>query len=732
MSPCWLVLLIIILSAIMLQTSDAASEENTKTYIVYMGTPPSDSDVPKSVLHMSMLQQVIGRAANSLVHSYKRCINGFVVNLKEEDVPKVAAMEGVVAIFPNGRKHLHTTRSWDFIGFPEQVKRANTESDIIIGVLDSGIWPDSPSFNDSGFGPPPSKWKGACHNITCNNKIIGAKYFRSDENFSGDNIKSPIDSHGHGTHTASTAAGGSVSSASLYGLGLGTARGGVPSARIAVYKVCWSDGCYDADILAAFDEAIADGVDIISASFGSQSPQHYFNDTLAIGAFHAMKHGILTSASAGNNGPGLTTTNSVAPWTLSVAATTTDRKLVTKIQIGDDVLQGRSINTFDLNSTQYPIIHGGDAPNTLKGYNSSISRFCLEDSMDPNLVKGKIVICDAHFGPLKVGFASGATGIIINFSQSKVPDIGFAFALPASVIGSMDSNIIYNLMADTSNDITATILKSSHDNDSFAPVIASFSSRGPNLVTLDILKPDIAAPGVDILAAWNPNSPPSGVKGDKRQAHYNFNSGTSMACPHVTALAAYIKSFHPAWSPAAIKSAIMTTATPMESPLNDAEFAYGAGHINPTKALNPGLVYDANETDYVKFLCGQGYNDSLLQVVTGENRTCAQVTHGSVWDLNYPSFAVSTMFPRLDEARVFTRTVTNVGSPASTYEATVTAPEGLDIQVNPPRLSFTSLGQKQSFNVTVSGFVTSIASASLVWDDGMHQVRSPITVFLYY
>ncbi|XP_054781835.1 cucumisin-like [Prosopis cineraria] len=712
----------------MLQTTDADSEENIKTYIVYMGTPSSGGDdVPKSMLHLSMLQQALGseRAENSLVHSYKRCINGFVANLNEEDVPKVSAMEGVVAVFPNGRKHLHTTRSWDFIGFPEQVRRANTEGDIIIGMLDTGIWPDSPSFNDSGFSPPPSKWKGACYNITCNNKIIGAKYFRSDKNFSGDNIKSPIDSNGHGTHTASTAAGGSVNSASLYGLGLGTARGGVPSARIAVYKVCWSDGCRDADILAAFDEAIADGVDIISTSLGSTSPLHYFNDTLAIGAFHAMKHGILTSASAGNGGPRLMTTSSAAPWILSVAATTTDRNIVTKIQIGEDTLEGRSINTFDLNGTRYPIVHGRDVPNTLKGYNSSISRLCLEDSMDQNFVKGKIVICDAHWKPKQIGFASGAAGIIINFSAIRFLDVGIVFALPASFV---------NLMTETSiNDVTATVLKSSHYyNDSLAPAVATFSSRGPNPVTLDILKPDIAAPGVNILAAWNPNSPPSKVKGDKRQADYNFQFGTSMACPHVTALAAYIKSFHPSWSPAAIKSAIMTTAAPIKSDLlSHAEFAYGAGNINPTKALNPGLVYDANETDYVKFLCGQGYNDSLLQVVTGENRTCAEVTHGSVWDLNYPSFAVSTTSPRLDEARVFTRTVTNVGLPTSIYKATVTAPEGLDIQVNPPRLSFTSLGQKLSFNVTVSGFVASMASASLTWDDGTYRVRSPITVFVY-
>eukprot|EP00258_Populus_trichocarpa_P009604 XP_002316253.3 cucumisin [Populus trichocarpa] len=163
-------------------------------------------------------------------------------------------MSSVVSVFPNRKKKLHTTRSWDFMGFSQEVQRTNVENNIIVGMLDTGIWPESESFNDAGFGPPPSKWKGSCQvssNFSCNNKIIGAKYYRSDGMFNQSDVKSPRDSEGHGTHTASIAAGGSVSMASLYGLALGTARGGVPSARIAVYKECWSDGCWDADILAA-------------------------------------------------------------------------------------------------------------------------------------------------------------------------------------------------------------------------------------------------------------------------------------------------------------------------------------------------------------------------------------------------------------------------------------------------------------------------------------------------
>ena len=179
-------------------------------------------------------------------------------------------------------------------------------------------------------------------------KIIGARYYRSDATFSPEDLQNPRDSEGHGTHTASTAAGGLVSTANLSGFGLGTARGGVPSARIAVYKICWSDGCSDADILAAFDDAIADGVDIISLSVGGSTARNYFNDSIAIGAFHAMKNGILTSNSAGNDGPDFASITNFSPWSLSVAASTIDRKFSTKVQLGDNNVY--EVNKFHCSS----------------------------------------------------------------------------------------------------------------------------------------------------------------------------------------------------------------------------------------------------------------------------------------------------------------------------------------------------------------------------------------------
>ncbi|KAK8334317.1 hypothetical protein V6Z12_A10G262000 [Gossypium hirsutum] len=708
------------------------SSDKRQVYIVYMGNLPKGK-VSTTSLHTSMLHEVLPSStvgSEVLLYSYHRSFNGFAAKLTKDEAAKLREKDGVVSVFRSQKKQLHTTRSWDFMGFNKKVKRSIIESDIIVGMLDTGIWPESQSFNDTGLGPIPKKWKGTCQssaNFTCNRKIIGAKYYRANGDISPYDYKSPRDSEGHGTHTSSTAAGGLVSKASLYGIAKGKARGGVPSARIAVYKICWSDGCYDEDILAAFDDAIADGVDIISLSVGSFFSSEYFDDTIAIGAFHSMKNGVLTSNSAGNSGPILSSITNFSPWSLSVAASTIDRKFITKIKLGNGkIYEGTSINTFDLKGKMYPFIAGAAAPNTSQGYTSEDSRFCGPGTLNETLVKGKIVFCDYDSdgtGPAE----AGAIGAV--FQSGVYKDYVFPYSLPLSNLNLDDGRNVLNYVNTTENP-TATIFKTNVEDDQFAPFVVSFSSRGPNPATPDILKPDVTAPGVDILAAWSEAVPLTETKDDTRIVPYNIISGTSMSCPHATGAAAYVKSFHPTWSPAAIKSALMTTAFPMSSKNNlEAEFAYGAGHINPAQAAQPGLVYDAGEIDYVKFLCGQGYTPKQLKLITESNFTCSEETNGAVWDLNYPSFTLSTS-PGNSITRVFHRTVTNVGSPVSTYKVVVNAPPGLIIQVQPSVLSFKSLGQKLTFIVTVGAEIgNSMISGSLIWDDGVHQVRSPIVAY---
>ncbi|XAR60010.1 Cucumisin [Bertholletia excelsa] len=281
---------------------------------------------------------------------------------------------------------------------------------------------------------------------------------------------------------------------------------------------------------------------------------------------------------------------------------------------------------------------------------------------------------------------------------------------------------------------TGVIMKSIEGKEPLAPIIAGTSSRGPSPISPSILKPDITAPGVDILAAYSPLASVSRLPGDTRRVPFNIISGTSMSCPHVSGVAAYVKSIHPDWSPAAIQSAIITSAHPMSSKTNpDGEFAYGAGFLNPLGAAHPGLVYDRNETNYIDFLCAEGYNAQQLKILTKDESRCSKSSIKSDGDLNYPSFTVSTL--RLKQFRqIFERTVTNVGSPQSTYKATFYAPKSTKIQflIEPDTLKFKSTGEKLTFKMLVFGvlgqFDEALVSASLVWDDGRHRVRSPIVV----
>lgn len=327
-----------------------------------MGSLPSETEYVPTSHHHSILQEILegnSLATDVIAHSYKRSFNGFAAKLTEQEAQNLSEMKGIVSVFPSERHRLQTTRSWNFVGFSETAKRVHTvESDIIVGVIDSGIWPESASFSDEGFGPPPKKWKGVCaggQNFSCNNKLIGARVYAKEV---GDSFPSARDIKGHGTHTASIAAGNMIKDASFYEVAKGTARGAVPSARIAVYKVCRSrleDECYSHDILAGFDDAIADGVDILSLSMRSWPPTVFYEDPYAIGAFHAIEKDILTSQGAGNAGSPQTVL-STAPWMFTVGATITDRHLVTKVVLGNEkTLVGNGVNAFNLNGIKFPL-----------------------------------------------------------------------------------------------------------------------------------------------------------------------------------------------------------------------------------------------------------------------------------------------------------------------------------------------------------------------------------------
>ncbi|CAH1433378.1 unnamed protein product [Lactuca virosa] len=569
----------------------AESEGNRQVYVVYMGHNTLD-DASASSLHLSMLQQVIGwDSANHMLQRYTKSFHGFAARLTEEEAAKLSGMEGVVSVFPSRMNKMATTSSWDFLGFPITAKRSTKESDIIIGVFDSGIWPESPSLNDKGYGPPPAKWKGICEaNFTCNN--------------------CSMDSFGCCQHT--------------------------------------------------------------------KNPD-----------------------------------------------------LITPVKLGNGiVVNGVSVNPFTLHG-MYPLIYAGDVPNVMAGFNGSVSRLCSPNSLDKNLVKGKIILCDA-ISSGEPEMMAGAVGSIMKYPGPYFDAVA-SYTLPVSVVNS-DQAIRNARYIQSTRNATAVIMKSKDVKNASAPFVASFSSRGPNPITKSILKPDLAAPGVRILAAWSPAAPITHVQGDHRAVNFNMISGTSMACPHVSGIAAYVKSYNPTWSPAAIKSALMTTASAMSAQINtDAEFAYGAGNLNQMKAIKPGLIYDAVEVDYVSFLCQEGYSSKDIRIMTGvKTSSCSQLMEQAK-DLNYPTFVIPTLRNKVVDLS-FNRTVTNVGSATSTYRASITQPlvSGLIIQVEPDVLHFNHIGQKVSFTVfvqaTIQNLDNPIISSALIWDDGVHQVRSPIVV----
>ncbi|CAN4080409.1 unnamed protein product [Withania somnifera] len=724
---------------------------SSKLYVVYMGSKDSDEH-PDEILRQNhqMLTAIHGgnveQAKTSHVYSYRNGFKGFAAKLTEAQASEISKMPGVVSVFPNTKRILHTTRSWDFMGLSGdetmEIPGFSTKNqvNVIIGFIDTGIWPESPSFSDTNMPPVPTGWKGNCQSgeefntSTCNRKIIGARYYMSGYVAEEDNgetllFKSPRDSTGHGSHTASTAAGRYVANMNYNGLASGGARGGAPMARIAVYKTCWSSGCYDVDLLAAFDDAIRDRVHVISLSLGPDAPQgDYFSDAISVGSFHAVSRGILVVSSVGNEGTSGSATN-LAPWMITVAASSTDRDFTSDIILGNKVrLVGESLSSSQMNTSARVL----PASEAYAGYFTPYqSSYCLDSSLNRTKAKGKVLVC-RHAGSSSeskleksiIVKEAGAVGMILIDEADN--GVAIPFTIPAATVGKRIGKKILAYINNTRFPTTRILSAKTVLGAQPAPRVAAFSSRGPNSLTPEILKPDIAAPGLNILAAWSPAV---------SRLNFNILSGTSMACPHITGVVALLKAVHPSWSPSAIKSAIMTTAKLSDvhhKPIIvDPEgkranpFDFGSGFVNPTNVLDPGLIYDAQPADYRAFLCSIGYDEKSLHLITRDNSSCDQ-TFSSPNELNYPSITV----PNLRNQYSVTRTVTNVGKARSIYKAVIFAPKGVNATVVPQRLAFTRYYQKMNFTVTfkVAAPTQGYVFGSLSWRNKRTWVTSPLVV----
>lgn len=750
----------------------SSNDLNSLTYIVHVDHEAKPSIFPT---HRHWYTSSLTSTSSSIIHTYDTVFHGFSARLTAQEATQLLNHPHVISVIPEQVRHLHTTRSPEFLGLRSTDKAGLLEesdfgSDLVIGVIDTGIWPERPSFDDRGLGPVPTKWKGQCvpsqdfPATACNRKLVGAKFFCGGYEATNGKMnettefRSPRDSDGHGTHTASISAGRYVFPASTLGYARGVASGMAPKARLAAYKVCWNSGCYDSDILAAFDAAVADGVDVVSLSVGGVVVPYYL-DAIAIGAFGAIDRGIFVSASAGNGGPGALTVTNVAPWMTTVGAGTIDRDFPANVKLGNGkTIPGVSVyGGPDLDpSKMYPLVYGG----SLLGGDGYSSSLCIEGSLDPSLVKGKIVLCDRGINSRatkgEIVRKNGGVGMIIaNGVFDGEGLVADCHVLPATSVGASGGDVIRRYISETaksrsSKQPTATIVfKGTRLGIRPAPVVASFSARGPNPETPEIIKPDVIAPGLNILAAWPDKIGPSGVPTDNRRTEFNILSGTSMACPHVSGLAALLKAAHPDWSPAAIRSALMTTAYTVdnrdermldESTGNaSAVMDYGSGHVHPTKAMDPGLVYDITSYDYINFLCNSNYTGTNIVTITRRKADCDGARRaGHVGNLNYPSFSV--VFQQYGESKLsthFIRTVTNVGDSDSVYEVKIRPPRGTTVTVEPKKLSFRRVGQKLSFVVRVkttevklSPGATSVETGHIVWSDGKRNVTSPLVVTL--
>ncbi|KAL0306698.1 UNVERIFIED_CONTAM: Subtilisin-like protease SBT5.3 [Sesamum radiatum] len=740
-----------------------------KPYVVYLGAHSHGTHVTSSDYdrvtesHYEFLGSFLGssgKARDAIFYSYTRHINGFAATLEDEEAVRISKHPKVVSVFLNQGRKLHTTRSWDFLGLENNGeisasslwKKARFGEDTIIANLDTGVWPESKSFSDEELGPVPSKWRGICQNdvdasFHCNRKLIGARYF--NKGYSSvvgplnSTFDSPRDTEGHGSHTLSTAGGNFVSRASVFGFGNGTAKGGSPRARVAAYKVCWppvgGNECFDADILAAFDIAIHDGVDVLSVSLGGDAVPFY-NDSVAIGSFHAVKHGIVVVCSAGNSGPDAGTVSNVAPWQITVGASTMDRQFPSYVLLGNKMrFRGESLSAKSLpKNKSFPIISAKSA----KSANASADEaaLCKAGTLDPKKVKGKILVClrgdNARVDKGEQAALAGAVGMVLANNQISGNEIlADPHVLPASQINYTDGLALFSYIKSTRSPVAYITKATTQLGTKPAPFMAAFSSKGPNTITPEILKPDITAPGVSIIAAYTEAQGPTNQDFDKRRVLFNSVSGTSMSCPHVSGVVGLLKTLHPNWSPAAIKSAIMTTARTRDNtlkPLTDASYLkatplnYGGGHVQPNRAMDPGLVYDLAENDYLNFLCALGYNQTQIQLFSEEPYTCPQPIR--LIDLNYPSITV----PNLSGSVTVTRKVKNVGSPG-TYRARVHSPRGISVHVEPDSLTFERAGEEKGFRVTLQvkkpgGAVKDYVFGQLTWSDGRHYVRSPIVV----
>jgi subtilisin family serine protease len=668
--------------------------------------------------------QVIAAAAPGVkpTASYRTAFAGFAAKLTAEQAKALRAQPGVAHV--TRERFLRVSASGgaggvagsesDLLGLPNGLwKRlggqAKAGRGVTVGIVDTGITPEAPSFADHSL-PTPASWDGACQGgdhfpvTSCTNKLIGARYFVDGigrDNIEPDEFLSPRDAVGHGTHVAASAVGDYGVDPKIAGNALGVDRltGIAPAAYLAAYKVCWNPGfCSDVDIIDGIDTAVRDGVDVINMSLGGFHDPSVLVDPIEEATLGADAAGVLVATAAGNEGtfPGALNSPATAPWTTAVAATTGARTFRSTLHV---TAGGKSVDlpasTTWTGFTNVPLF---DAASLNPDDDQFLLRgpgFCVPDAFTRAQVQGKVVVCDLWAPPglmEQVLSQLGAKGVIIAVAADELQDpIVSGGTLPMAVIEEHEVAALRKLTDPAAG--TGRLTAPAATAASWTPDrIADFSSRGPAPTTQDLLRPDVAAPGVNTLSAV-----PGG---------FAVYSGTSMATPQVAGAGALLTQLHPAWSPAQIRSALVTTARPVTDrggPATPVEG--GAGRIDPTAAADPGLVIAPSTSDY------RAFADATLQPR----------------DLNMPSIQIGN---GAGFDATVTRTVTSVADARTSWTATGQYANGVLASVSPAHFAI-SPGQSQALHIEAAAFEGApefqTAHVTLT-DTSGHTARIPVSL----
>jgi subtilisin family serine protease len=638
------------------------------------------------------------RLGQSLTVAY----GGVAARVPANRIGRLLSLPGVVAVqkdalnqpLDDNTAFIGATAVWPSLG-----GSAHAGNNVVVGVIDTGIWPEHPMMSPAGVPAPAGGIKGCqfgdgsdtAHlgpTFSCNNKLIGAyskmatymSAHGADANEFCNNtthVCSPRDPEGHGTHTTTTAAGDCVTTAVIYGVERGPVCGIAPGAHVEMFRVCASAGCFASDSVSAVQQAIADGVNVINFSIsGGGQP---YTDPVELAFLDATNAGITVNASAGNSGPGAGTSDHGGPWTNTVGASTGPRSFNSTLHLigdGGATLDVPGVTLTNGIGSATPVVLAATLPKAGGGTEDAL---CQSD-LAAGAATGKVVVCArGNNGRIDKGrrvLAGGAAGMILYNQSAGVTDLESDNHYLPAIQTQFNSNSIATFVAAHTN-VTATWAQGTA-TPAQADVMASFSSRGP---VGDWIKPNVTAPGVQVLAGMTPQPDQSTADNGPPGNLYQAIAGTSMSSPHAAGVAALIKASHPSWTPPEIISAMMTSsvqAVVKEDGTTPATpFDMGAGSIRVNRAVNPTLVFNETYADFVA-----AGTDTIHRV-----------------DLNLPSVDATTMPGTLSTQR----TAINVSGENQNMAVQVSAPAGVSITVgNNNHDLHVNKGDSVTFPITIS------------------------------